>query len=82
VVDSDNRLPLSAIRRRQLLTIRDLAERAHCSKQTIVGIEHGQQVPHPGTMRRIAAALEVAPETVAEFAAAMGLESGDGHGAR
>lgn len=62
---------LGSIRRRRLLTIRELAERSGCSKATIVDIEHGRRRPQPGTMRRLSEALGVDPELIAEFAAVL-----------
>lgn len=59
-------------RAQQLLTIRDLAERAGISSQTIVQIEHARKTPRVRTIRRICDALEVEPSEVTEFAAAIG----------
>ncbi len=64
---------LRATRRGQLLTIRQLAERAGCSKATIVEIEHGRRLPSLKTVEKLARALGVEPITVAEFAGAIHL---------
>lgn len=40
----------------------DLASASHCSKQTIVALEHGRQVPRISTAVAIAHALGVTPE--------------------
>ena len=64
---------LEQLRRERLLTIRELAAAAGTSTRTVVGIEHGRQTPHPGTIKKLAAALDVDPKHVREFRAAMGL---------
>ena len=56
-------------RRTRLMSIRDLAERAGVSPQTIVTIEAGRRPPRYLTMRKIVAALGVDVNEVAEFAA-------------
>ncbi len=70
---------LREARIRRLWSIRDLAERAGVATRTIVQIEAGRIVPRYATMRKLAAALEVEPAEVAEFAAAMeeGIEGKD-----
>jgi len=65
-------------RRERLLTIRGLAEAAGVSPRTVLLVEHGQQVPRPGTIRKLAAALGVEPAQVREFRAAMGLDDAEG----
>jgi DNA-binding XRE family transcriptional regulator len=62
---------LNEMRLRNLMTIRELAAAAEVSTKTIVDIEAGRTTPRPGTMRRIAAALEVEPVAIDEFAAAI-----------
>ena len=54
-----------------LLTIRGLAEEAGISPTTLMHIEAGRRVPHPSTMVRIAAVLEVRGVEVEEFVRAM-----------
>ena len=53
---------LRAIRQRRALTQRELAELAGVSLTTIVGLEHGADSPFPSTIRRLARALDVAPD--------------------
>ncbi len=57
----------------KLLGVKALAREAGVSNKTIVEIEHGRQVPAFRTIRRLSAALEVEPQDVTEFAAAMAL---------
>ena len=60
-------------RRERPLSIRELAEAAGVSTRTVLLVEHGEQVPRPATVRKLAAALGVEPNQVREFRAAMGL---------
>ena len=55
----------------QLLGVKALAKKAGVSNATIVQIEHGAQVPTFRTIRRLCDALDVQPQDVAEFAAAI-----------
>jgi transcriptional regulator with XRE-family HTH domain len=64
---------LSELRREKLQTIRALASLAGVSTRTVLRIEHGVQTPHPGTIKKLSAALGVEPVQVREFRAAMGL---------
>jgi transcriptional regulator with XRE-family HTH domain len=64
---------LRAARRAKLLTIRGLAERAACSKSTILEIEQGRRLPSLKTVERLARALGVEPVEVNEFGAALHL---------
>lgn len=48
---------LRELRAENVLSQQDLADRAHVSKTTIVGIEAGRIRPHPSTVRKLAAAL-------------------------
>ena len=57
------------LRQRKLLSQRELAERAGVSETTIVKLELGATRPHPGTLRKIAAALEISPEEMADLVA-------------
>ena len=58
---------LRALRAERLLTIRDLARTARVAAMTIHEIETGTRIPSPRVMRKLAAALGVAQEDVAEF---------------
>ncbi len=60
-------LSLREVRRRQLLSREDLAERSGVCVTTILTIEHGRRVPRFGTIRRLATALGIDPMQVAEF---------------
>jgi transcriptional regulator with XRE-family HTH domain len=53
------------------MTIRELAEVAGVSTRTIVQVEAGQIVPRFATLKKIAAALDVEPREITEFAAAI-----------
>lgn len=55
---------LRQLRERRFLSQRDLAALAGVSQTTIVNIESGRNRPHPSTLRRLAAALEVGPEAL------------------
>ncbi len=55
----------------RLLGVKALALRSGVSNKTIVQIEHGRQVPKFSTIRRLCDALEVEPQEVSEFAAAI-----------
>ena len=63
--------PLREVRRRNLLSIDELAREAKVSTKTIVDIEHGRQSPRLGTMRKISDALKVDPFEIAEFVEAI-----------
>jgi len=67
-VDSGSPLPLATLRRRKLLSQRDLARQAGVALSTIYLIEAGrtERVTFK-VMRAVSNALEVAPESVAEF---------------
>lgn len=61
-------LPLAAIRRRQLLSQRDLAARAGVALSTIYLLEAGKTERTTfKVMRAVSEALGVPPETIAEF---------------
>lgn len=68
-------MTLEQHRRRRLWTLRDLAEEAGVTQQTIVSIKRGS-TPRVKTIRKICGALGVEPWQVAEFAKAIG--GGDG----
>ena len=52
---------LKALRRKHVLTVRELADKAGVSKTTISNIENGQGEAYPSTIRKLARALEVEP---------------------
>ena len=62
---------LREVRVRRLLSMRQLAKVAGVAPTTVYLIEAGQRLPHFETMRKLAAALEVEPDEVDEFRAAM-----------
>jgi DNA-binding XRE family transcriptional regulator len=55
---------LRELRQDAALTQLELAQRAGLSKTTIVNIEAGRIAPHPPTVRKIAAVLEVEPRVL------------------
>lgn len=57
---------LRELRRAKVLSQRELASRAKVSQKTIVDIETGKIRPHPSTLRKLAEALGVDPEALAE----------------
>jgi transcriptional regulator with XRE-family HTH domain len=57
---------LRELRQAQVLSQRDLAERAGVSPKTILDIEQNRIRPQPGTIRKIAAALGMEPSALAE----------------
>ena len=58
---------LRALRADRLLSIRELAQLAGVVPSSIYLIETGRVTPHASTVRRLATALGVDPETVDEF---------------
>src|SRR5262249_5577207 len=62
---------LRELRADRLLSIRELAERAGVAPSSIYLIEVGRVTPRVSMMRRLATALDVDPEAVAEFRQAM-----------
>ena len=62
---------LKEARAAQLLTIRELAEKAGVAPSTVYLIEHGRSVPRFAMIRRLSEALGVEPATIEEFAAAI-----------
>src|SRR5437764_992193 len=52
---------LRTVRQRRLMSQRELAEAAHVSKPTIIGLELGRQPARYGTIRSLAHALGVEP---------------------
>lgn len=53
---------LKELRRRRVLSMRELEERSGVSHNTIWRIESGRQGAHPRTVRKLAEALGVEPE--------------------
>ena len=62
---------LREVRVRRLLSIRGLASRAGVAPLTVQLVEAGRRVPQLGTIRKLAAALDVEPEAITEFRRAM-----------
>jgi transcriptional regulator with XRE-family HTH domain len=61
------RVKLRSVRERLFVTQEELAERTGMSRATISRIESGQQRPRISTVRKLAAALGVAPETLVDW---------------
>ena len=57
---------LREIRERRILTQQELAELAGVSRGTIIRLEAGADAPYPSTIRKLAAALGVAPQALIE----------------
>lgn len=53
---------LRELRRRRRLSQKELGEVARVSPGTVYRLENGLRGAYPGTLRRLATALEVAPE--------------------
>ncbi len=62
---------LRTARVQRLLSIRGLAKLAGISPVTLQDLEAGRRVPQPGTIRKLATALEVEPGEIVEFRRAM-----------
>ena len=62
---------LRELRRRRVLTLRELEEKSGVSYNTIWRIENGYRQVHPSTIRKLAAALGVEAEELVK------LEEGD-----
>jgi transcriptional regulator with XRE-family HTH domain len=68
---------LKEARAKRLLTVRGLAEAAGVAPSTVYLIENGRSVPRFDAIRKISAALEMQPQDIKEFAAAIeGVASG------
>jgi transcriptional regulator with XRE-family HTH domain len=65
--------PLKEVRAGQLLTMRELADRAGVVLSTVYLIESGRTVPSFRVIRDLSNALGVRPEDVDEFASAIEL---------
>jgi DNA-binding XRE family transcriptional regulator len=64
----DNMVKLREARLKKFLSIRALAAQAGVSTRTIVEAEAGRRTPYFGSARKIAAALELEPGEIEEFA--------------
>lgn len=53
---------LRELRRRRVLTMEELAEKAGVGRNTIWRLEHGVMGAQPRTIRKLAKALDVEPE--------------------
>jgi HTH-type transcriptional regulator, competence development regulator len=53
---------LKELRRRRVLTLEELAEKAGVGRNTIWRLEHGVMGAQPRTIRKLAKALNVEPE--------------------
>lgn len=53
---------LRTLRSEHVLTLRELAEEAGVSKDTIWRLENGHSEAHPSTIRKLAKALDVQPK--------------------
>jgi transcriptional regulator with XRE-family HTH domain len=60
------------LRQRKLLSQRELAEKAGVSETTIVKLETGATKPQPRTLRKIAEALGIGAEDMADLMAEAG----------
>ena len=60
------------LRQRKLLSQRELAEKAGVSETTIVKLEMGATKPQPRTLRKIAEALGIETEQMADLMAEAG----------
>ena len=54
--------PLGELRRRRVLTLEELAQKADVGRNTIWRLEHGVMGAQPRTIRKLAKALNVEPE--------------------
>ncbi len=55
---------LRNLRRRAVMSQEDLAERSGVARDTISKLETGQRGAYPSTIRKLAAGLEVEPQTL------------------
>ena len=58
---------LKELRRRRVLTLRELEDRSGVSYNTIWRIENGHREARPSTIRKLAAALKVEPEDLVKI---------------
>ena len=62
---------LRELRAKKLLTVRELARQSGTSEDGLYRIERGQWLPSLTTVRKLSATLNVDPEEVEEFKAAI-----------
>ena len=60
---------LKTLRTEHVLTLRELAEAAGVSKDTIWRLENGHSEAHPSTIRKLAKALDVQPKDLVKSGA-------------
>jgi transcriptional regulator with XRE-family HTH domain len=60
---------LRTLRTEHVLTLRELAEAAGVSKDTIWRLENGHSEAHPSTIRKLAKALDVQPKELVKAGA-------------
>ena len=60
---------LKELRRRRVLTLEELAEKADVGRNTIWRLEHGVMGAQPRTIRKLAKALDVEPEELVRMEA-------------
>ena len=60
---------LRELRRRRVLTLEELAEKAGVGRNTVWRLEHGLMGAQPRTIRKLAKALDVAPEELVKAGA-------------
>ena len=53
---------LRELRRRRVLTLEELAQKAHVGRNTVWRLEHGVMGAQPRTIRKLAKALGIEPE--------------------
>ena len=58
---------LRELRRRRVLTMEELAEKAGVGRNTIWRLEHGVMGAQPRTIRKLAKALDVEPEELVKM---------------
>lgn len=61
-------MKLRELRRRRVLTLEELAEKASVGRNTIWRLEHNVMGAQPRTIRKLAKALDVAPEELVKAA--------------
>ena len=60
-------MKLRELRKRRVLTMEELAEKANVGRNTLHRLEHGKAGAHPRTIRKLAKALGVKPEELIEL---------------
>jgi len=70
-------MKLRELRVRHLLSIRELARKAHVSTSTIYTIETAKAVPRLSVVKKLSEALEVSPDEVDEFREAIAKALGE-----